>query len=295
MDNAFLSTYLLPLVIALIMYNLGLSLTPEDFKRTFRFPKAMIIGLICQMLLLPVIAYILAVISNLPPAIKVGLILIAACPGGATSNLITYLLKGDVALSISLTSINSILILFSIPVISYLALELFMGQHTRVSMPLMNTVLKIFLMILLPTSLGLVTRLKVPGFAQRLEKILKYLTTLLLGVVYLFTFIGNNESSEITTRQLIQTAPYALILNFVGMSSGYLAGYLARFNKKRIITLVIEIGIQNSALAITIASSQAFLGNKQMALPALVYGMFTFFNAVLFGFIIRKWIPSRSV
>lgn len=221
---------------------------------------------------------------------QVGIVIIAACPGGSTSNLITYLLKGDVALSISLTSINSILILFSIPAITNLALEFFLGKQELISLPFFRTVLKIFLMILLPTFVGILVRRKAPHAAIRIEKIMKYATTFLLAVVFAFTIFANKNFSDTLFRLYLSTAPIVFLLNHLGMFSEYLSGYLARFDKSKMITLVIEIGIQNSALAITIASSQAFLGNPQMAVPALIYGMFTLFNAVVFGYIIKKWI-----
>ncbi len=284
------SDYFLPFVIGLIMFNLGLSLTFKDFKRTFALPKALIIGICCQMILLPLIALGLAYISGLPPAIKVGLVIIAACPGGATSNLITYLLKGDVALSISLTSVNSVLILFSIPSIMYLTLQAFLDESTMIALPFFQTILKILLMIILPTFIGLLVRFKAPRDANEVEKRMKYITTLLLAVVFTFTIIDNDYKTTNTSQLYISTAPFAFALNIFGMLSGYIIGRIAGFSKRRLITLVIEIGIQNSALAITIASSQVFLGNVQMAIPAIIYGMFTFFNAAIFGYIIKKWL-----
>ncbi|MCB2196734.1 MAG: bile acid:sodium symporter family protein [Bacteroidetes bacterium] len=288
MESTFFSQYMLPAVIALIMYNLGLSLSFKDFKRTFKLPKALLIGLCCQMILLPAIAFALAYFSNLPPVVKVGIVLIAACPGGATSNLITYLLKGDVALSISLTSINSILILLSIPGITYLALNAFLDQSAIISMPFLKTVFKILFMILLPTFLGLLTQMKYPEKSKKLEKYLKYITTGLLAIVFTFTIVGNKTNHNISFNMYWETAPYALALNLLGMLSGYLIGFFAGFSKQKVITLVVEIGIQNSALAITIASSQVFLGNPKMAIPAVIYGLFTFFNAATFGYIVKK-------
>jgi BASS family bile acid:Na+ symporter len=290
MDTTIFSKYLLPVVIGLIMFNIGLSLTVKDFKRTFTLPKALIIGLCCQMLLLPLIAFGLAHLSDLPSAIKVGIVIIAACPGGATSNLITYLLKADVALSISLTAINSILILFSIPGIVYLALQAFLDKETMISLPFLQTILKILLMILVPTFLGLVTRMNMPRLAKSMEKYMKYITTMLLAIVFAFTIFDNNSRTSNSLQMYLSTAPYALGLNLIGMFSGYFSGRLFGFAKKKQITLAIEVGIQNSALAITIASSQAFLGNPKMAIPAVIYGLFTFFNAAIFGYIIKRWL-----
>jgi BASS family bile acid:Na+ symporter len=277
----------LPAVIALIMFNLGLSLKLRDFQRLIREPKILIIGLVCQMILLPLIAFGLASLAGLSAEMKTGIVLIAACPGGATSNLITYHLKGDVALSISLTSLNSVLILVTIPLIVYLAMNAFMQDARVIEIPVEGIILKIFLMVLLPTGMGLALREWFPERAQRLERWLKWVTTLLLAVVFSIAIFGNHDGSERTLPLYFDVAPWVLGLNVLGMLAGY---WIARFNgfgKSRQITLAVEVGIQNSALAITIASSPVFLDSFLMSLPAVVYGLFTFFNAVIFGLMIR--------
>lgn len=293
MQNEIVSTYSLPAVIAIIMFNLGLSLTLSDFKKVFTFPKALIIGLICQMLILPAIAFLIVSFLSIRPEYKVGIILISACPGGATSNLITYLLKGNVALSISLTSINSLLILFTIPGITLIALNAYMGHFSNVHLPVLQTILKIFVMIIIPAALGLLFRHKQPVKAKKTEKILKKLTIVLLAVVYSVAIFTNSEGSKNPVSAYLTVAPYVFILNLVGMFTGFLAGKAFKVSKDVLITLPIEVGIQNSALAITIATSAAFLANSAIAVPAVVYGMFTFFNALIFGYLIKKWATPR--
>lgn len=288
MEASLFSQYILPVTIALIMVTLGLSLNFGDFHSIIAAPRAFITGLSCQMILLPAIAFTIASLSSLPDPIKVGIVLISICPGGATSNLITYLLKGDVALSISLTSVNSILILFSIPGFTMLATKLFMEEGTVVAMPFLPTILKIFLMILLPTAIGILIRHRFPTKAGIVEKYMKYITTILLGVVYLFVILTSNSEIEHPFKLYLKIAPLVLLLNVLGMSSGYYAGRWLRFRKPKLITLSVEVGIQNSALAITIASSPVFLNNTTMAIPAVIYGMFTFFNAILFGYIVSR-------
>ncbi|MDT8400390.1 MAG: bile acid:sodium symporter family protein [Bacteroidales bacterium] len=289
MEASLFSQYILPVTLALIMITLGLSLNFGDFKTIFATPKALITGLACQMLLLPAIAFTIASLSSLPGPIKLGIVLISICPGGATSNLITYLLKGDVALSISLTSINSILILFTIPAFVMLAGRMFMAEEALVTMPFGSTILKIFLMILLPTAVGIIIRQRFPKKAGVVEKYMKYITTILLAVVYLFVIITSNNESEHPMQLYLRIAPLVLLLNLSGMGSGYFLGRWLRFRKPKLVTLSVEVGIQNSALAITIASSPVFLNDTSMALPAVIYGMFTFFNAILFGMIVNRW------
>lgn len=289
MEASLFSQYILPVTLGLIMINLGLSLHFEDFRLIFSEPRALLTGLCCQMILLPGIAFTIAYLSDLPAAIKIGIVLISICPGGATSNLITYLLKGNVALSISLTSINSILILFTIPGFLMLATNLFMDEQSYVTLPFVPTILKIFLMILLPTAVGILIRYRFPGKAKVAEKYMKYITTFLLAVVFLFVILTSHSESEQPFKLYLRIAPLVFLLNVLGMASGYLAGRWLRFRKPKIITLSIEVGIQNSALAITIASSAVFLNNTTMAIPAVIYGMFTFFNAVIFGLIVNRW------
>ncbi|MFP4488017.1 MAG: bile acid:sodium symporter family protein [Bacteroidales bacterium] len=294
MEASLFSQYILPVTLGLIMINLGLSLRFGDFRLIFAEPKALITGLLCQMILLPGLAFAIAALSGLPPPIKIGIVLISICPGGATSNLITYLLKGNVALSISLTSINSILILFTIPAFVFLATKLFMNQEEIVYLPFLPTILKIFLMILLPTALGIFVRHKYPEFAGIVERHMKYITTILLAVVFLFVIFTSHNESDYGFSLYVKIAPLVFLLNVLGMTSGYYAGRFLRFDKAKLITLAVEVGIQNSALAITIASSPVFLNNTVMAIPAVIYGMFTFFNAVIFGYIIRRWHNVRG-
>lgn len=288
MEAGLFSQYVLPVTLGLIMINLGLSLHFEDFRLIFSEPRALITGLCCQMILLPGIAFTIAYLSDLPAAIKIGIVLISICPGGATSNLITYLLKGNVALSISLTSINSILILFTIPGFLMLATNIFMDEQTYVTLPFVPTILKIFLMILLPTAVGIFLRYRFPDKAKVAENYMKYITTFLLAVVFLFVILTSHSETDKPFKLYLRIAPLVLLLNVLGLFSGYLAGRWLRFRKSKIITLSIEIGIQNSALAITIASSSVFLNNTTIAIPAVIYGMFSFFNAVIFGLIVNS-------
>ncbi|MFW6020006.1 MAG: bile acid:sodium symporter family protein [Bacteroidales bacterium] len=294
MEESFASTYLLPVVIGIIMFNLGLGLRLQDFRRIVHNPGSFFVGLFSQMVLLPLLAFGIASISELSPEVKVGIVIIAACPGGAVSNLITYYLKGNVPLSISLTSVNSFIILITIPVIVHIALNIFLSDSTYIEMPVLYTISRVFFMIIIPVIIGMIVRARTPKRADKMENILKYATVLLLAVVYSFVIFEKNDGSMTSLSRYLEIAPYVFALNVMGMLAGYFAARLFRFNMAKQITLSVEVGIQNSALAITIAGGAAFLGNHEMALPAVVYGMFTFFNAVIFGLIIRKWLGYYS-
>jgi bile acid:Na+ symporter, BASS family len=294
MEGNITSTYFLPVVIGIIMFNLGLSLQVADFREIFRHPKQIVIGLLAQMILLPLIAFGIANISGLSPELKTGIMIIAACPGGAVSNLITYLLKGSVSLSVSLTSINSILILITLPAIVYFSLYYFTGDAGIISMPVMTMVIKIFVMILIPVGIGMMLRYRNSAKAKKLESWLKYLTTLLLAVVYSFVIFEKNGGQITKLSEYLTIAPWVFGMNLLGMISGFLIGRWNGLNIQKQITLSVEVGIQNTALAITIAGSEAFLGNHEMAVPAVAYGAFTFFNAILFGVLIKKTRPKQS-
>ncbi len=289
MEASFFSAILLPTSLGLLMFGMGLSLSLKDFERVLIKPRSLIIGLCCQMLLLPLIAFSIATLANLSEEIKVGIVIIAACPGGATSNLITYLLRGNVALSISMTAINSLLTLVSIPFIIFLSLKWFTGSGTIIQLPVWNTIINIFLVTLLPTSVGVFTKYKFPIVARKLEKPGRFILPSLYAIIFLIAMFGaKGESTQEITSIYLRVAPFVLLLNILGMISGYSSARMLKYGKRTQITLSVEVGIQNSALAITIAGSSLFLNNPNMAIPAIVYGFFTFFSAVIFGIIINK-------
>ena len=272
------------------MFGLGLSLTLEDFRHIVVFPRSLIIGLISQMLILPAFAFFLATQSGLEPELQIGLVIIAACPGGATSNLITYLLRGNVALSISITLINSILTLFSIPFLVYVALFWFMGLGQTINMPVGLTILKVFYITLLPISLGIFVRFRKRDIAERLENKLRILLPVIYGFIFIVAIIGSRQEhpSELSSIYF-KVIPFVLALNLGTMTAGFVMGRLLRVPVGDQVSLAVEIGIQNSALAITIAGSSLFLHNYMMAIPAVVYGLVTFSTSFLFGWGIKRF------
>jgi BASS family bile acid:Na+ symporter len=289
MGEGIVSIYILPIVLAIIMFNLGLSLRMDDFRSIFKYPKQLFIGLFCQIILLPLIAFTIANICGLSNEIKIGIMIIAACPGGAVSNLITYYLKGSVPLSVALTTANSILILVTLPLIVFFSMNHFMDTNSIIEMSTKATIIKIFIMILIPTGLGMLLRYRHILTAKKLERILKHLSIFLLAAVYTVVIFEKKGGRITTFQEYLTVAPWVFLLNIIGMFTGYMMGRLNHLNTSKQMTLAIEVGIQNSALAITIASSPAFLGNHEMALPAVVYGIFTFFSAIIFGMMIKKW------
>ena len=285
------SEYFLPFTLAIITLGMGLSLTDRDFRNIFIQPKAVIIGLCCQMVLLPVIAWLIVRSIHIDPLFKVGLMIIAACPGGATSNLITYLLRGNVALSISMTAINSMITLLTIPLVVSLSLDAFLHEDAAIKMNVSETILKVFLITLLPAFAGTRLRKHFPEFSVGLEKPLRIVLPILLLLVYVGVIFIDQGTGEATRTDFIRIFPYTLLLNFLAMGSGLL---IARIMQLRVInqfTISIEVGLQNSALAIFVAAT--LLKSNEMALVPVVYGSFTFFSTLLFGWFVKrlKWTP----
>lgn len=283
--HSLFSEIFLPITLAIITLGMGLSLTDRDFKNIFLHPKAVTTGLLSQILLLPTLAFLIARGSNIDPLYKVGLMIIAACPGGATSNLISYLLRGNVALSISMTAINSVITLITIPLVVTLSLEFFIHQDTHIRLNVGETMINVFLITLLPAFVGTRIRKWKPGLADGLEKPLKVILPLLLALIYTgVVFLDNGGESA--TGDIMSIFPHVLALHLAAMAAGLLVARLMRLQLRDRYTIVIEVGLQNSALAIFVATT--LLKSQAMALVPVIYGAFTFFTTLLFAWIVKR-------
>jgi bile acid:Na+ symporter, BASS family len=281
MQSNLFTSVLLPLALAIVMLGMGLSLVPEDFKRITRYPKAVAVGLICQVVMLPLLGALITAVIPMEPAIAVGLIIIAICPGGASSNLITYLAKGDIALSVTLTAMSSFITVFTIPIFANLALQRFMEQSAAIALPVGPTMLQIFLITLLPTAIGMAIRQKFPHAAKQLEKQMSRLAVGLLVVI--ITILLIREGSKLPGF-LAQVGLGAVLLNVLGTLIGLFAGKLFQLSLAQRICIAIEVGIQNGTLAIAITAG--LLNNPDMAVPAAIYSLMmnlTAFGMILFG------------
>jgi BASS family bile acid:Na+ symporter len=281
MQSNLFTAVLLPLALAIVMLGMGLSLVPEDFKRITRYPKAVAVGTVCQVLLLPLIGALITLVVPMQPAIAVGLIVLAVCPGGPSSNLVTYLAKGDVALSVTLTAVSSIITVFTIPLFTNLALQYFLGKSAAIALPIGSTMLQIFLITLLPTAIGMVIRHQFPDTARRLEKQMSRFAVGLLALIIVLLLV--REGSKLPGF-LVQVGIGVVLLNLLAMLAGFLAGKLFRLSLAQQICIAIEVGIQNGTLAITITAG--LLNNPDMAVPAAVYSLLMYvtgFGAILYG------------
>jgi BASS family bile acid:Na+ symporter len=280
--------FLIDLILAFITMSLGLNLSKEDFTHIFTNPRALTIGLVAQMILLPLCALSLMLLSDFSPAIKVGFIIISLCPGGVTSNLVSYLLRGNVALSISLTVVNGILCMFTVPLLANLALIFFFNHTSTIELPVSGTILHIALVTVLPAAVGMLLRSKLPLIADRLRPILKYLLPALLLTIFFIKIFAPIEKGGIELKQfeIISIGTYALILNFSGMFVGFLLSSLFRIDIHNKVTIMVEVGLHNTALALLVAGN--ILKSPEMQKPAMVYLMFTFFSTLLFAWIIKS-------
>jgi len=282
MQSTILSVVLLPLGLAIIMMGLGLSLTMDDFKRVFRQPRAVLTGLACQMLLLPAVAYGIAIGFDLAPELAVGVMLLAAAPGGPTSNLFSHVANGDVALNITLTAVNSILSVFSITLIVNFSIIVFM--ETGQVIPLQfKKITEVCLIVLGPVSIGMLMRSKAAQLAQKLDKPVKIASALFLTTIILLTLYSEREKLPDYIR--LVGLP-ALLFNVLSMGVGYSVPRMLQLAKPQAIAISMEIGIHNGTLAIFIALS--ILGNSVMATPAAIYSLIMFLTAGLFGYLINR-------
>lgn len=282
----FFSMYLLPGTLALIMWGMGLSLKKEDFTRIIRKPKTILTGLFSQMIALPFIAFFLMKFSNLDPFEKVGFVLIAACPGGTSSNLVTHILKGRLALAVSLSSVNSMLILISLPIIVNLGLKFFVGESADIGLPVWDTISHVFFVIAIPVLIGMTVRYFKREWAVALEKPLRYLMTFLLLTVFVVVIFFDSNEESATVSDYINLLPWAVALNVLSMLAGWFIALLMRLGPKNSYTISIEVGLQNSALAIYVAS--VLLGNHKMAVVAVIYSSFTFFTTTALAYFLRR-------
>ncbi|MFP3860157.1 MAG: bile acid:sodium symporter family protein [Bacteroidales bacterium] len=287
MGSAAFSSLYLPAVLIVIMFGIGLALEKKDFENVILYPRAILIGLVAQMVLLPAIAFLLVFFTSLPPIVKVGFILIASCPGGSSSNLVAHLLRGNVALCISLTALNSILILFTLPLIVNLGLLAFIGETHEIQLPLSETILKIFYTTLIPTFAGVYIRHMNLNLAMKMEKPLRVIMTVLLFSVFATLIISEEQNTGEGVSRYTYLFPYAITLNLVAMAAGYFFSRKMGLDNRNNYTISIQVGLQNSALAIFVANS--LLGNREMTMVAVVYSSFTFFSTLLFGYLAKRF------
>ncbi len=282
-----LISVVLPLALAFIMFSLGLSLVIDDFKRVLVQPLAFLTGLVSQMALVPFMSLVLVVIFGLPPELAVGVMILSFCPGGVTSNIISQFARGDVALSVSLTAVISLIGIMTIPFLVAWSMDLFMGAEAP-PITIAKLALSVFLITTLPVAVGILVRHLASAFAQAAEPVLNKIATALFAIIVIAALASNWETF---IENIAILGPILVALNIVLLVLGVALATLAGLTFKEVKTIAVETGVQNSTVGITlgaIVGGQA-AGFSAFALPSAVYGITMYLITLPVVF----WLRSR--
>lgn len=286
MDSA-LTTIALPLALGIIMFGLGLSLTVDDFRRVAKAPRAVAVALGCQLILLPLVCFGLVKVLDLDPYLAVGMMLLAASPGGTTANLFSHLFRGDVALNVSLTAVNSIIALFTLPLITNLAIDHY-DLDDEVSLPF-SEVVQVFAIVLIPVAIGMLVRSRNLGFADRMERPVRTASAVILAALVLAILV---DEAENVGDYLVDVGLAAALFCAISLVTGYVVPRALGVTEGQAIASSMEIGVHNATLAIYVAVD--ILDNTEMSVPAAVYSLIMFAFATLWGLLLTKKLLKTS-
>ncbi len=289
MQGDIASGVLLPLILAFIMFSLGLGLTPQDFRRILAQPRALLVGMLCHFVLLPLACYLLLRLTGVGGVFAVGFMILAACPTGSTSNLLTYLARGDVALALSFTAVASVLTIFTLPLVVTWSLAHFLGAARAVDVPVGMMMGQVALVLGLPVALGMWARRRDAAWALRFEPRATRIATLLFVLIVLLA-AAKNWTLLVGNFGLL--APFAVALNLGMLALGFTMAWLARLPYRQAVTLGIETAVQNAALALVIAST--VLKDDAMAIPGAVYGVLMYAGGLVFALAMRRFGRDRG-
>ena len=286
----FVNSQVIPVCIFLIMMGMGLSLVTDDFKRVLKYPKAVAIGLTNQLLLLPIIGFALANIMPLEPEYAVGVMLLVLCPGGTTSNMFSHLAKGDVALSVTMTAVASLITVFTIPVVLNYSLIHFMGQGNEFQLPILTTMFSLMKLTMVPILLGMLIRQYAPKIAESTQVHVSRFGILFLTLLIIFlTYV----QQDIVIPALIAAGPVSIILNISTMLLGYYSSKWFGLNLAQRTSITIEVGLQNSTLSMFMALT--LLANYKMSFTPAIYTLTMLFTAgILAGMLNSKYFKSKN-
>ena len=268
------------------MMGMGLSLVTNDFKRVVKYPKAVAIGLTNQLLFLPLVGFALATFMSLEPEYAVGVMLLVLCPGGTTSNLFTYLAKGDVALSVTMTAIASVITVFTIPIVLSFSLVYFMGAGSEFQLPVAKTMISLITLTILPVSIGMLIKRYTASFADKAQVMVSRFGVIFLS--FLVIFLGYVQR-DILVEALVATGPVSLILNVSTMALGYYTSKWFGLNPAQRRSITMEVGLQNSTLSMFMALT--LLANYKMSLTPAIYTLIMFLTA---GIMVRVFTAQHN-
>lgn len=275
-QDSFVALIVLPMALALIMASLGLSLTPEDFRRIFVFPRGVSIGLLNLLLISPLLAFGIAELTGLSPVLAIGLVLLGASPGGTMANMLTHLARGDTALSVTMTAISSVAAVLTVPLFLDLATRHFADGGLDTDVKMLGVVARVFLITIIPLSIGMAIRGRWPRqVLASFDRIRKVTLGIFIGVVVAAVI----SEYELVLDNVVEVAAATLTLNIVAMTISFTIAKLARLDNRQATAISMELGIHNSTLAIAVASTIS----TDLAIPAAVYSAFMFITAGIFA------------
>lgn len=277
----------LPIALAVIMCGLGLSLTPGDFARVLRTPRAVVVALVLQILVLPAVALLLVTAFDLPALLAVGVILLASSPGGTTANLLSHLFGGDVALNVTLTAINSVLAVITIPVLTNLAIAHFDGTG-EIGLQF-GKVVQVVAIVLLPVLIGMAIRHRSPDVAERSDKPVRVFSIVILLIVTVGALLAERDN---VADYLRQTGVVTALFCAASLSIGYAGARILRLGPAQAVATSMEVGVHNTTIALTIALS--VLGSVDVATPIAVYSVLMYPLAVTFGYTVTRTHDRRQ-
>lgn len=289
MQGDIVSGVLLPLILAFIMFSLGLGLTPADFRRILAQPRALLVGVACHFVLLPLVCYLMLTLLGMGGVFAVGFMILAACPTGSTSNLLTYLARGDVALALSFTAVASVLTIFTLPLVVTWALGHFLGAARAVDVPVGLMMGQVALVLGVPVSLGMWMRRRFAAWALRFEPRATRVATVLFVLIVVLAVAKN---WALLVDNFGSLAPFAVALNLGMLTLGFAVAWAARLSYRQSVTLGIETAVQNAALALVIAST--VLKDDAMAIPGALYGVLMYAGGLVFALAMRRFGHGRA-
>ncbi len=263
-------SYLVTILLTLLMFGMGLGLTIQDFSRVFTIPKAALAGLVGQLIMLPLLGFLLCYVLNLSGAIAIGIMLLTLCPGGVLSNMFTLIARGDLALSVTMTSISSLITVFTLPVVLNLSMIYFNDETIHLSLPFLKTASQIMLITVIPVSLGMLVLQYAPRFAAASKQWVRRGCSVFLPFLIMGIFMQNGGT---WFQHFVQVGLLTVCLNLLSISLGYFIAKLSKLEKRQTRTLSIEVGAQNAMLGVTIAISPFLLNNTDVAMVPSIYGV----------------------
>ncbi len=279
----------LPISLFIIMVGIGLTLTLRDFGQVTRNPRSIVVGTVAQILLMPLVAFAIAPFLGLAPALAVGLVIIAACPGGTTSNLFVLLARGHIALSILLTVSASLITIITLPFFTNYALQIYFGEAANISLPVGKTIAMLVVIVLLPVALGMFIRTKAPAKAQKAEGMVSIFGGFVLLLLIIALLWGSRERLP---ELLAQAGPAAFLLNLAGIVIGLGLSRLAGLSQRESLAIAVELGIKNGTIALMVTLT--LLESSEMSIPAVVYSVLMYgFGCILIA-MGRRLVPVHQ-